>query len=333
MIVIELKNLVSKALQSLKTQGHLSFTKEPLIFFEHPENLEHGDYSTNVALVLAKQLGKNPREVAESIIGKLEIENWKFLDKVEVAGPGFVNFFLSKEYLLEELKRIAKEKDRYGAGKEKRKIIVEFTDPNPFKEFHIGHLYSNTAGESLCRLFEATGAVVKRANYQGDVGLHVAKAILGMTLLANGMPKKKTTLLEKVKWLGRCYALGSADGVEVGDLERINKAVYEKSDKNINKLYEVGREWSLQYFENIYKRLGTEFNYYYFESKVGNMGAKIVGEGLKKGVFERSEGAVIFPGEKYGLHSRVFINSQGLPTYEAKELGLAPTKYKDFKYD
>ena len=183
MIREELKQVIFNALG----KGFKLSLKE--ISLEHPENPEHGDYATNIALVLAKQLGKNPREVAESIIGKLEIENWKFLDKVEVAGPGFVNFFLSKEYLLEELKRIAKEKDRYGAGKEKRKIIVEFTDPNPFKVFHLGHLFSNTVGESICRLFEARGDHVKRVNYQGDVGLHVAKAILGMKLVLKDFPQ------------------------------------------------------------------------------------------------------------------------------------------------
>ena len=98
-------------------------------------------------------------------------------------------------------------------------------------------------------------------------------------------------------------------------------------------LYETGRQWSLEAFEVIYKRLGTKFDFYYFESEVGEPGKKLVLEFLKKGVFEKSDGAIIFRGEKMGLHNRVFINSLGLPTYEAKEMGLAPTKYKDFPYD
>jgi arginyl-tRNA synthetase len=111
------------------------------------------------------------------------------------------------------------------------------------------------------------------------------------------------------------------------------QAVYDRSDKKVNKLYDTGRRWSLQYFEEIYKRLGTKFDYYYFESDAAKAGKKIVEQGIKKGIFKKSQGAVVFPGEKHGLHTRVFINSVGLPTYEAKELGLAPTKYKDFAYD
>src|SRR3989344_3643544 len=313
------------------------------VVLEHPANSEHGDYSTNIALVLAKKLNKDPREVAEEILSKVKSQKSKVFDSVQVAGPGFINFFLSHNYLMGEMGEVQKKKEKYGTSvsSKGKKVMVEFTDPNPFKEFHIGHLYSNIVGESLSRVFESQGALVKRANYQGDVGMHVAKAVWGMKkkmeadkLSLAGLAKK--SLEERVKFLGQSYALG-ADAFErdesakkeIGELNRKIFAL----DKEIKELYLKGRKWSLDYFEKIYKRLGTKFNYYYFESKVGKVGLETVKEGLKKGIFEESQGAVIFPGEKYGLHSRVFINSQGLPTYEAKELGLAPTKYRDFKYD
>ena len=313
------------------------------VVLEHPANSEHGDYSTNIALVLAKKLNKDPREIAEDIVLRIKDKGLKILDRVEIAGPGFINFFLSQNYLMGEMGEVQKKKEKYGTSvsSKGKKVMVEFTDPNPFKEFHIGHLYSNIVGESLSRVFESQGALVKRANYQGDVGMHVAKAVWGMKkkmeadkLSLAGLAKK--SLEERVKFLGQSYALG-ADAFErdesakkeIGELNRKIFAL----DKEIKELYLKGRKWSLDYFEKIYKRLGTKFNYYYFESKVGKVGLETVKEGLKKGIFEESQGAVIFPGEKYGLHSRVFINSQGLPTYEAKELGLAPTKYKDFKYD
>lgn len=330
--------------------------KPESIKLEHPEISEHGDYSSNVALVLGKKQGKNPREVAEGIVAKIKLP--KEIEKVEIAGPGFINFFLSKEYFLEVLSSILKEKEKYGSGKNKKKVIVEFTDPNPFKQFHIGHLYDNAVGESLSRIFSATGATVKRANYQGDVGLHVAKAIYGMQKFSGQMPKDEASLSDRVRFLGECYAFGNSvyepidkdlafgspannidswknkeENEDVKRINEINAAVYKKNNKEINFLYSKGRKWSLDYFETIYKRLGTKFDYYYFESEVGKMGLDLVKNGLEKGIFERSQGAVIFPGEKYGLHSRVFINSLGLPTYETKELGLAPTKYKAFKYD
>ncbi len=89
----------------------------------------------------------------------------------------------------------------------------------------------------------------------------------------------------------------------------------------------------MEYFETVYKRLGTKFDYYYFESVVGEYGYPLVQDLLKKGILEESDGAVVFKGEKYGLHTRVFVNSYGLPTYETKELGLAVKKYEDAEYD
>ncbi|MBI2098203.1 MAG: arginine--tRNA ligase [Candidatus Wildermuthbacteria bacterium] len=336
MIQETIKQLIGKAIQELQEEGKIGSAHIEQIPLEHPEEEGRGDYATPVALQLVKQLAKNPREIADLIVSKLEVQHSKLFDKVEVAGPGFINLYISKSYLFSELARVFKEGDDFGKSPslKGKKVMIEFTDPNPFKEFHIGHLYTNTVGESLSRILEANGANAKRANYQGDVGMHVAKAIWGMKQLSHEMPKESDSLSAKARWLGMCYAAGVlAEDEEKEELQRINRAVYESSDKGINKLYKIGRKWSLEYFETLYKRLGTKFDFYYFESEVGKVGAKLVQENLKKGVFEESEGAIIFPGEKYGLHNRVFINSQGLPTYEAKELGLAPTKYKDFRYD
>ncbi|MDP2734680.1 MAG: arginine--tRNA ligase, partial [bacterium] len=332
MILQELEKSVKGALAKLGLEAEA-------VSFEHPENLEHGDYSSNIALVLGKKGGRSVQELAEAIASR--IEGSKLVSRVEVAGPGFLNFFLDTGYLSKELSNIGKEKEKYGTGKAgRKKVMVEFTDPNPFKEFHIGHLYSNAVGESLSRLLEAEGADVRRVNYQGDVGLHVAKAVWGMRagLEESGLSLKdleKEGLSERVRFLGRSYAMGDAayeTGAAKEDIEELNVKIFAR-DESVSELYENGKKWSLEYFENIYGRLGTAFDHYYFESEVGKTGERIVKEGLKKGIFEESEGAVIFPGEKYGLHSRVFVNSRGLPTYEAKELGLAPTKYKDFSYD
>ena len=202
---------------------------------------------------------------------------------------------------------------------------MDYTDPNPFKEFHIGHLMANAVGESLSRIFEFEGAKIKRVCYQGDVGMHVAKAIWGK--MAD----------DKKSW-GEAYAFGSKSFEENEGLKKeiieLNKKIFEKSDSKINKLYDQGKELSLRHFDEIYKKLGTKFDYFIFESQVMDIGKKIVEGGLKEGIFEKGDnGAIIFKGEKYGLHTRVFINSEGLPTYEAKDLGLAEVKYKKYKYD
>lgn len=314
-----------------------------VIEIEQPKDTDHGDFSSNVALIAGKALKRNPRELADEIKESLDTQSSEFIEKIEIAGPGFINFWLSNEILFKNIQQITEQKDEYGKTEilKGKKVMVEFTDPNPFKEFHIGHLYSNIVGESLSRLFEANGADVKRANYQGDVGLHVAKSLWGILQKfkdqkSNIKDIEKKPLNERVRFLGEAYALGAnayEDNEEAKkEIAELNKKVFEQ-DKNIKELYEKGRQWTLDYFEEIYKRLGTKFDFYYFESVAGPIGLQLVLENLKKGIFEESEGAVIFPGKKYGLHNRVFINSLGLPTYEAKELGLAPTKYNDFAYD
>ncbi len=303
-----------------------------------PENYTNGDYSTSIALKLSKKLGKSPREVAEDIKKRIEERKISALERIEIAGPGFINFYLSKEYLVTNLNLIREQKDRFGESDklQKVKIMVEFTDPNPLKEFHIGHLYSNVVGESISRLLESQGAVVMRACYQGDVGMHVAKALFGIMSLGLQIDEMQgKSLLSRAKFLGEAYALGAKkyeENDEIKDeIRELNKKIY-NHDSEVYPLYEQVKEWSLLYFEKMYERLGTKYEKYYFESKVGEEGIKIVKENLGR-VFSEDNGAIIFPKEKSGLHTRVFINSQGLPTYEAKELGLAPRKYEDFHYD
>ena len=295
-----------------------------------------GDLSSNVALILAKTSGKNPKELAEAIVGELRKGQNANVEKIEVAGAGFINFFFSSEYFRDALAGVLKN-ERFGENNSLagQKVVIEYTDPNPFKEFHIGHLMTNTIGEAVSRLASFSGAEVKRACYQGDVGMHVAKAIFGMLAKEADLPAESEDLSVKAKFLGQCYAYGAKteSGEDKKAIAELNKKIYERSDEGVNRFYDLGRQWSLDYFETIYKRLGTKFDFYFFESATGPFGREIVEKGLSLGVFEKSDGAVIFPGEKYGLHTRVFINSEGLPTYEAKELGLSKIKYDKFPYD
>jgi arginyl-tRNA synthetase len=113
----------------------------------------------------------------------------------------------------------------------------------------------------------------------------------------------------------------------------VNKKVYDKSDDAVHDAYAEGRAISLAAFEEMYKLLGTKFDFYFFESEVAEEGKKIVLEYLEKGVFEKSEGAIIFRGEQYGLHTRVFLTKEGLPPYEAKDLALAARKFAEYPYD
>lgn len=284
---------------------------------ERPSDMSHGDYATNVALVAAKKLKSNPRDIASSL--KEKLSSIEGVQSVEVAGAGFINFYLSDEALADVVREAVKEEWGNNNMYLGQKVMVEYTDPNPFKEFHIGHLMSNAIGESIARLFEAGGAEVKRANYQGDVGVHVAKAIWA---------KRHKP---EMSW-GEAYVYGSAEYENnKEEIDQLNKTIYEKTDSEVNALYDQGRKQSLEHFEEIYKKLGTKFDYYFFESESGPLGIDLVHKHSE--IFEMSDGATIFRGENVGLHTRVFINSKGIPTYEAKELGLVVAKKKKGQFD
>jgi arginyl-tRNA synthetase len=358
-----MKNELLDALQKAVSPLGISADSVSLDF---PESFDHGDFTTNVAMVNAKKLGMKPRDLAEKIVAEFEKVHADaptssrgklsdIIESVNIAGPGFINLKIKDKVFAEEVVKIAGEKivggpvvlPSAGLGVD-RKIMIEYTDPNPFKIFHIGHLMSNAIGESMARLAETSGAKVIRACYQGDVGLHVAKTIWAILKnddkAGNGArswedAEKLTNVVEKVKYLGDMYVEGSKYD-EDKDVQKeigvINKKIFEKSDPKIVDIYEKGRKWSLEYFDLIYQRLGTSFDQFFFESEVADNGVKAVRDLMgnagnnKNAVFKESEGAIVFPGEEYGLHTRVFITSQGLPTYEAKEIGLNTQKFKLF---
>ena len=299
---------------------------------ERPTEAAHGDYATNAALATAKSLGSNPRSLADSLARYLTDELGDTVSHVSVAGPGFVNITLAREAVALAVAEADAQGDEWGKGNlnVNQRVMVEYTDPNPFKEMHIGHLMSNVIGESLARLTENEGAEVVRANYQGDVGPHVAKALWG--LRQAGIIEPSTA-----KELGDAYAAGSrayeeSEGAKA-EIDALNVEIYKGTDAALREEWRKGRDVSLAAFEQIYKVLGTHFDYYFFESETAEPGTRLVKDGLNKGVFEESEGAVIYRGEKVGLHTLVFITSKGTPTYEAKDIGLAFLKEERVQTD
>ena len=289
---------------------------------EHTDDFTHGDYASGVALARVKEVSIAPRALAGKVRTALnEGHPMSFISKIEIAGPGFINFHLASAVFGKEIETIVQNPDTWGRERQDvgRRIMVEYTDPNPFKEFHIGHLMSNAIGESIARLLQFSGAEVYRANYQGDVGPHVAKAIWG-----------KLQFPEK-SWGGAYTAGAAAYEANKAEIDLINQKVYEKSDQEINALYDAGRKESLAHFEELYKILGTKFDHYFFESETAPCGLKLVREHMD--AFEESDGAIVYRGEREGLHTRVFITSQGLPTYEAKDLGLAQMKADTWPFD
>ncbi len=377
--MIPVKRLIVKEIQKIVKD---LTQKEVAVHLEHPKDERYGDYSSNIAMLLfqkseirnpIRQLTdetnskfkirkyQTPLELAQKIAENFKVHpdkvgtKFKVIERVEAAKPGFINFWLSKEYLTTLMIRIIRVGDDYGKSEllANKKIMLEFADPNPFKEFHVGHLRNITLGESYARLLQAQAATVWRVNYQGDVGLHVAKAIYGIFWLCHAdqaQPDSASELLKnkilkqvqddnsdkRIKFLGEAYAIGSKAYEESEEAKKeiqlINTKVY-RNDSSIREIWEKGRRWSLEHFEAIYKRVDTTYKRYYFESEVAKEGRNIVLSHIADGIFEKSDGAVIFRGEKHGLHSRVFVTKEDYATYEAKDMALAPIKYKDFPYD
>ena len=307
---------------------------------EFPADLGHGDYTTNAAMALSGRLKRSSIAIAEEIAEKSKIKNQKskIFEKIEVVKPGFVNFWLSQDFLYTELNRLTHyDTLNIISDLTDKRIIVEYGHPNTHKEIHIGHMRTLITGEALARIFEAAGVRVFRANYQGDIGPHVAKALYGISriLEEKGLviaDLRNWTDREKAHFLGAGYVRGNKDYEEHKEkIDEINKRLYEKDD-SIMPLYEKTRQWSLDYYDDFYKRFYTKFDKLFFESEVAERGKKIVEENTGK-VFVKDNGAIIFPGEKYGLHTRVFITQGNNPTYEGKEMGLAYEQYAAFPFD
>ncbi len=297
----------------------------------YPPKAEMGDLTFSLFEVARKEK-KNPKEIGETLISKIKCDD--IITDIKITGS-YLNFFINKKYLAKNtLSKIAKEKNKYGNNKnlKGKKIMVEFAHPNPFKSFHVGHLRNILLGESIVRLLECQGAKVIRTNYQGDVGMHIAKCLWAFSEISpRDYPK---TADEKVALLGKCYAKGAKafeeDEKIKQKIKEINKKIYSNSDKKIKKLWDLGKKWSLEKFHEIYERVYSTFSREYMESEVIKDAYNYIEQAKKKGILKESEGAVIFDGKKHGLETRVFLNSEGLPTYDGKELALAYKQFSDF---
>lgn len=304
-----------------------------------------GDFACNVALQLAKELKEQPRKVAEQLKSYLEANNDGSISKIEVAGPGFLNISVADSVFADVLQ--AATAKNYGRNQlfKDQVVVAEYSDPNPFKELHAGHLYTSVVGDAIASLVEAAGAKVHRVNFGGDVGRHVAMAMWGIiTELGGEKPEALDTISKdkRANWLAKAYVAGNQafedDPAAKNQITAYNKQIYQLQADNdrtspFAKIYWICRQWSYDYFDEFYARLGTNFEKYYPESQTAPLGLSIVKEQQQKGVFKESKGAVVFNGEDYDLHTRVFITSEGLPTYETKDVGLIFTKWEDYHFD
>lgn len=303
---------------------------------------QFGDYATNAAMQLAGRLQRKPREIAEELMPLLFEALTPKVQEITIAGPGFINIRLSDAAVLDKAVSSLKIRPTIFAGKT---VVSEYSDPNPFKVLHAGHLYTSVVGDVLSNLVETAGGSVHRVNFGGDVGLHVGKTMWAILHELGGENPEKLQQIspdKRSEWMAACYVAGTQayedDETAKAEIVDLNKRVYKlhadgDMDSSFAQIYWTCRQWSYDYFDAFYARINTPFEKYYPESSVSELGLQTVRQQLEKGVFAESNGAVVFEGERFGLHTRVFINGQGIPTYEAKDVGLSMTKWQDYHFD
>lgn len=302
---------------------------------EVPSDSKLGDLASNVCFSLSKKLKKSPTQIAEEIVSSIKIPKTSFVDKVE-AKNGYINFFFNLSKLAEfVLRRIMKEKNKYGSSqiRKKRRVMIEFSQPNTNKPMHIGHARNTALGNSLSRILSFSGFEVIKANYFGDIGLHVAESMLGYLKWGkNSKPNKKPD-----HFVGDFYTRYYKE--EEKNPELVEEArdllrKWESGDEKIIKLWKRMREWCLKGFEETYKRFGVKFDVYFFESQFEKSGKQIAEKLLEKGIaFKTEDGAIVADLEKHGLPSCIILRSDGTSLYSTKDLALGIEKFEKYKIE
>ncbi len=285
---------------------------------------QFGDYATNVALQIAKQVGKNPREIAVRLMEKLQQS--REYQKVSIAGPGFINITLGAKDLLAQL-HLQSKKDRDGV-----KVVIETNNPNPFKAMHIGHAFNATLADTIANLIEADGAETHRVSYHGDVGLHVGKSMYSLLRYVAGDISRLEAIPvdERNTFMSQMYAEGSKaykeDEAAKAEVDQLARESFAPASDIYRQVYETCKAWSFEQIDVIVTRLGNKpTERRFLESEADARGVETVKQHVPD-VFQESDGALVFAGSKYGAFDNAFVAGNGRGLYGARDLGLMQLK-------
>ena len=296
-----------------------------LELLEVPPNPDMGDYAFPCFL-LAKTLKKSPVKIAsdlkELIQNKIFDKEISFLESVDSVNA-YLNFKIRKDFYAQSILL----KHPY-FEKSKSRIMVEFSQPNTHKEFHVGHLRNACLGNSIVNVLRFKGYDVLAANYIGDIGTHVAKALWCL----EKFHKNDEVPDNKGKYLGKIYVEASQKieedelaGLEVSEvLQKL-----EARESEVVALWEKTKQWSMDEFKNIYRDLGIHFDVWFFESEEDDKGRQIASDLLSKGIAKTSDGAVIVDLEKKNQGVALVLNTDGTTLYLPKDLSLAEKQFKE----
>ncbi len=322
----EKKELIAGILLEILKDKKIKITAEEIIKrIETPPSSELGDFAFP-CFFLAPFLKEEPNDIALELRGDIELI--KGIRDVQTQGP-YINFFLDRKKMVQNIASDISGQGKglnFGKGK---KVMIEFSQPNTHKAFHVGHIRGTSIGESLARIFEFCGNRVIRANYLGDSGMHVAKWIWCY---------KKYHSREKLRddesWIASIYVdavkrLKKNENLQA-EVDMVNQKLESGEDKDMNELWKKTKQLSLKSFEKIYSQLNTHFDVYYFEKDMEERGKAIVDSMVKSKIAKKSEGAIIMDLEKYNLGIWVLIRKDGTVLYSTKDLALVEKKFSQY---
>ncbi|PIV47389.1 arginine--tRNA ligase [bacterium (Candidatus Gribaldobacteria) CG02_land_8_20_14_3_00_41_15] len=301
----------------------------------YPPNAEMGDLSL-ACFSLVKATRKSPAESADFLIGKISADD--IIINLKAIGP-YLNFTINKEYLTGEvIKEIFKAKEEYGENKSGKgeKVMIEYSNANTHKEYHVGHLRNICYGEAVKRILSVNGYKVIPVSYINDFGIHVAKTLWNYENFVK--EKNLGGKIEPMPEEEKGYLLGEiyVDACRREEKDKTAKTMIGFMMKKIEsrkgreyELWQKTRDWSIKYFAKIYKELGVEFKNIFYESQYIDKGLKMVKELLAKGILKKSEGAVIADLEKLGV--LLFLRSDGTALYPVADIPLAIAKFEKYK--
>ncbi len=323
----KIKQLIYEALKEAHKKGKLPSSEFPDIQIEEPKSQVHGDFSTNAAMIMASSQKMSPRKIAEAITGNLGDRN-QIISKVEIAGPGFINFYLKESSWYPVLFRIHEENARFGSSNlgKGEKIQVEFVSSNPTGPLHVGHGRGAAVGDSVGNILAFCGYDVEKEYYINDSGRQIN------TLGRSVFYRYRELFGEKIEFPATCYQ---------GDY--IRDIAIKIKDADGNKFLEQDEETAVSYcarlaakeiLEGIRQDLdffGVKFDVWFSEQSLYDSGKveSVINDFKKKEIVYKNEGALWFKTSDYGDEKdRVVVKKNGEKTYFASDIAYHQEKYE-----
>ena len=312
LLTIKLKKLFSENINNI---FGADYTEK--VDIQNSTKREFGDFQTNFAMVSSKLIGKNPREIASTLVDNFK-EN-DIIEKLEIAGPGFINIYLKNNFLNEELKKVENEKYDFSFLNTDKTIIIDYSSPNIAKRMHIGHLRSTIIGDSIKRTLQFLGFHTLADNHIGDWGTQFGKLIVAYKNWLN----KKSYEEDPIGELERIYVQFSDEAKKNPALEDEAREELKKlqlGDEENQKLWKEFIDISLKEYNKIYDRLDVNFDYYYGESFYNDMMPAVLEELKEKGIAREDQGALVVFFENDKLPPAIVQKKDGSFLYTTSDL-------------